>query len=343
MRILIVKLSAIGDVVHSLPVLSELRRMYPDSEIHWLVEEGAAGLLENHPLLDRVILCRRKSWLKRLKKGEPGVLREVAAFIREFRSGEYDLVIDLQNLAKSSFWVLLARSERKLGFWGTAEYAYAPLTEKIGPEDFNLHAVDRYLTFISYLGGSVDNPEFVVPIAAKHMARADELLAESGLAGKQVAAVHTFALWPTKLWTVEGFRGLVKRLQEELDIGVIFTGSESDRRYVDEVSLGLNPEPANLCGRSNLLELAALFKRCAAAVTTDTGPMHLAAAVGTPVVGLFGPTDPARTGPYGKQHTALRAGLDCSPCFRKSCPDIRCMKHITVDRVFDAVKEKLIH
>ena len=341
MRILIVKLSAIGDVVHSLPVLSALRRMYPESEIHWLVEEGAAGLLGNHPQLDRVLVCRRKSWLKRLKKGEPGALRDVTAFIRKFRSREYDLVIDLQNLAKSSFWVFLARSERKLGFWGTAEYAYIPLTEKIGPEDFNLHAVDRYLTFISHLGGSVDNPEFVIPITERHMARADNLLAEAGLAGKQVAAVHTFALWPTKLWTVEGFRELAKRLQKELELGVVFTGSEADRRYVDEVSLGLHSVPANLCGRSNLMELAALFKRCAVAVTTDTGPMHLAAAVGTPVVGLFGPTDPARTGPYGRKHTAITAGLDCSPCFQKSCPDIKCMKEITVDSVLEAVKEKL--
>ena len=343
MRILIVKLSAIGDVVHSLPVLSGLRRMYPESEIHWLVEEGAAGLLENHPQLDRVLVSRRKNWLKRLKKGEPGAFREMTAFIREFRSREYDLVIDLQNLAKSSFWVLLARSGRKLGFWGTAEYAYVPLTEKIGPEDFSLHAVDRYLTFIKYLGGTVEDPEFVVPVAERHFAHADRLLEEAGLAGKPVAAVHTFALWPTKLWTVEGFRGLVKRMQDELGLGVIFTGSGADRSYVDDVSSTVHPVPANLCGRSNLLELAALFKRCAVAVTTDTGPMHLAAAVGTPVVGLFGPTDPARTGPYGRKHTALRAGLDCSPCFRKHCPDIRCMKEITVDSVLDAVKQKLVH
>ena len=272
------------------------------------------------PLLDRATLCRRKSWLKRLKKGEPGVLREVAAFIREFRSGSTIWSSTCKIWPSPASGCFLPAPNANSASWGTAEYADAPLTEKIGPEDFNFHAVDRYLTFISDLGGSVDNPEFVVPIAAKHMARADELLAESGLAGKQVAAVHTFALWPTKLWTVEGFRGLVKRLQEELDIGVIFTGSESDRRYVDEVSLGLNPEPANLCGRSNLLELAALFKRCAAAVTTDTGPMHLAAAVGTPVVGLFGPDRPRAHWPLWPTAYGVEGGPGLQPLFSEKLP-----------------------
>ncbi len=341
LRILIVKMSAIGDVVHSLPVLAALRRMYPSARIHWLVEEAAAGLLEGHPYLDRVLLSRRKAWVAGIRRGNMRVLRDVRSFIANLRAEPYDLVIDLHNLAKSSIWVALARSPRKLGFYGTAEFASVPLTEKVGPEDFRLHAVDRYLTFISYLGGSVADPEFPVPVTAAHRQRVDELLTEAGYGRRSLAAVHPVALWATKLWNVRAFGETARRMRDELGLDVVFTGGAGDRRYMREVMNGEFPPEADFCGRLSLLESAALFERCAVAVTTDTGPMHLAAAMSTPVVALFGPTDPTRTGPYGNGHTVLRAGLSCSPCFRKRCDDIQCMDLITPDHVLEAVKDRL--
>ncbi len=342
MRILIVKLSAIGDVVHSLPVLSALRRMYPDAEIDWIVEEAASGLVLGHPDLNRVYVSRRKSWLKRLKRGQARPLHEWMALIHEVRSKPYDLVIDLQNLAKSSFWVALARGERKLGFWGTAEYAYVPLTEKVGPEDFRLHAVDRYLTFIQYLGGDPSRAEFSLPITQAHLRRAEALLESSvRKKGRPWVAVHSVALWDTKMWRQDRFREVARRLQSELDLNVVFTGGAADRSYVEEIVAGLNPRPLNACGETGLLELAALFKLCAVAITTDTGPMHMAAAVGTPVVALFGPTDPFRTGPYGPNHRVIRSGAVCGPCLKKSCSTTICMRDITSEMALEAVRAKL--
>ena len=342
MRILIVKLSAIGDVVHSLPVLSALREMYPNASIHWLIEEAAAGLLENHPLIDKVLVSKRKSWLKRLKKGDGRPLRDCIRFIQTLRSEPYDLVLDLQNLAKSSLWVALAKSRRKLGYYGTAEYAYVPLTEKVGPENFNLHAVDRYLTFIHYLGGPAGTPKFPLPLLPEHSLRAKKLIDKFGLNGKKLVVIHPRALWSTKLWEIEHFRSLSSKLQRNLGVGVIFTGSYDDRSYIQQIVAGIRPKPVSLCGQSTLLELAAIFKEADIAVTTDTGPMHLAAAIGTPVVALFGPTDPARTGPYGKDHTVMSTKLSCRPCFKKQCPDVRCMREILPERVYLTVRDKML-
>jgi 3-deoxy-D-manno-octulosonic-acid transferase/heptosyltransferase-1 len=341
MRILIIKLSAIGDVVHSLPVLSGLKTLYPRSCIHWLVEEAAAGLLQEHPLLDKVLICRRKSWVKDLKRRKAAPFREFWDFLHLVREDHYDLILDLQNLFKSAFWVALARGNRKLGFSSTKELAYMPLNEKIGSEDFSLHAVDRYLKFVKHLGSYSEQPQFPVPVTKAHLARADQLLGEAGLNGKKVVALHPMALWPTKLWKHGSFGELAKCLAGELGAGVIFTGGMQDWAYVDEITAQISPAPANFCGRVNLLELAALFSRCSLLISTDTGPMHLAAAMGTPVVALFGPTAPARTGPYGPGHVVVKAGVACSPCFKKKCNDHRCMSEITLDRVLQAVREKL--
>jgi heptosyltransferase I len=162
-----------------------------------------------------------------------------------------------------------------------------------------------------------------------------------GLNGRRVVAVHPMALWPTKLWKSELFSELADRLTKELGLGVIFTGGEQDQTSVEEITARVSPSPVDFCGSLNLLELAALFNRCSLVISTDTGPMHLAAAMGTPVVALFGPTAPARTGPYGPGHVVLRTGVPCSPCFKKKCADPRCMSEISVDLVLQAVEQLL--
>jgi heptosyltransferase-1 len=341
MRILIIKLSAIGDVIHSLPVLSALKRLYPKSRIHWLVEETSAGLLRDHPLLERVLVCRRKSWITGLKQGRISVLRDFWDFFSMVRAERYDLILDLQNLFKSAFWVAVAKSTRKIGFSSTKELAYLPLNEKIGPEDFTLHAVDRYLEFLRYIGDFDGQVHFPLPVTPIHVERVDQLLKEVGLTGRRVVAMHPMALWPTKLWKSQSFSELAERLAKELGVGVIFTGGEQDRVSMQEITARVSPYLVNFCGRLDLLELAALFSQCALVISTDTGPMHLAAAMGTPVVALFGPTDPSRTGPYGPGHVVVRTGIPCSPCFKKKCADPRCMDEITPDLVFHTVEKRL--
>ena len=383
MNILIVKLSAIGDVIHTLPSLAALRRCYPDADITWVVEEAAADLLAGHPDLNRVIVSGRKRWINQLRRGEIAApLREMRSFLRVLRRRPYDLVIDFHGLLKSAAIVLMSGGKRKLGYDSLQELSGLFYNEKIS-EEMRKHAVDRYLDLVRHVAGKsgaaclAAKPEFGIAIGEEEERRVAALLAEHAAlfpagrerysslrpaphpfpAGDQpgveataggedkheemprFVAVNPVAFWETKLWQEEKFAGLCDRIREELGIGIVLTGGES--APLERICRKMRTKAVNLGGRTTLRELACLYREAALVVTTDSGPMHLAAAVGTPVVALFGPTDPARTGPYGPGHRVIRRALSCSPCFRKRCETPRCMTDISVEEVFRAVKEML--
>jgi heptosyltransferase-1 len=334
MNILIVKLSAIGDVIHTLPSLAALRGLYPQAHITWVVEEAAADLIMDHPDLDRVIVLRRKSWMKALGEGRDfrSVGREAADFLKALRSRPYDLVVDFHGLFKSALVVLLSGGKRKLGYDSLQELSGLFLNDKI-PEDMNKHAVDRYLDFIKHLGGKVpERPEFRITAGRDNIERVRSLLQEKGIGEHDsFIAVSPTALWQTKMWENEKFAALCDLLIEEGQ-RIVLTGARDDIAC-SRIRSMMRRQAADLSGRTTLKDLACLYRRASLLITTDSGPMHLAAAVGTPVVALFGPTSPARTGPYGSGHAVVRAGIDCSPCLLKKCDSMACMKGITVEAV----------
>jgi len=340
--ILIVKLSAIGDVVHCLPVLEVLRKNYPDARIDWVVEQDAADILEGHPLLNRLIISRRKSWQKDL----PGIkclpaVRDVFRFLRELRSQYYDLVIDLQGLFKSGVITGLSKGGRKIGMTGSREGAEWFLNEKPVPVDYSTHAVKRYLSVTEYLG--LETHEWVggIPVSGRDVHSIEKVFETFGLGKRPLVAVNPMAKWTTKLWKTEHFALLSDRVIDELGCDIIFTGSSGDRAVLDEIRERMHNRAPNLAGLTSLKELSVLYQRSALMITTDTGPMHIAAAMGCPVIALFGPTSPYRTGPYGKGHTVIRKRLECGPCFRRRCGNPRCMNEISVDAVFEVVKKRL--
>ena len=336
MNILIVKLSAIGDVIHTLPSLNALRHLYPDAHITWVVEEEAADLVVNHPQLDRVIIFRRKSWINKIKAGQfRQALRDARLFLARLHSRRYDLVVDFHGLFKSSIIVCLSRGKRKLGYDSWQELTRLFLNDRI-PEDMNKHAVDRYLDFPRHLGGEIGKPEFIVPIPPEAIAKSRALLDLHHLEAKKYIAVNPIALWDTKLWDDQKFAALADAISQRLNIPVVFTGR--DKESLDKITLKMATKGINIGGQTTLPGLACIYQDALAVITTDSGPMHLAAAVGTPVIALFGPTDPARTGPYGANHIIIRAGLSCSPCFLKKCPTRKCMEDIMPEQVLEAVK-----
>lgn len=341
MNILIVKLSAIGDVVHTIPSLSALRKLYPAAHITWVIEEAASDLIEDHPYLDRVIVSRRKRWIRDLKKGHTGkTIKDIRSFVKAVRERPYDLVIDFHGLLKSAVIVLLSSGKRKLGYNSMQEMNGLFLNEKI-PEDMRKHAVLRYLDFPRYLGAEIGEPEFLLPIRQENREKMEELLKTNHIDRKDAfVVVNPIAFWETKLWEEEKFARLCDLITEKLKVKVIFTGSkfEEIRRLQSLMTL----PSINLGGRTTLRDLAYLYRLAALLVTTDSGPMHLAAAMGTPVIALFGPTDPSRTGPFGQGHTVMRKELPCSPCFLKKCATKRCMREITVEDVFHEVKGKFL-
>ncbi|MBI4775908.1 MAG: lipopolysaccharide heptosyltransferase II [Deltaproteobacteria bacterium] len=336
-----VKLSAVGDVVHCLPVLAALKRHLPNSRIEWLVEESAAELLQGHPLLDRLWISHRKSWLSDIGKGRRKALLEAWRFATRLREQRFDLVLDLQGLYKSAVWTRWVRGKRKIGWSGTKELTGFSLTETIGPENFRLHAVDRYLDFIRYLGYDPGKPEFSIPIHREDEERVSMIVQEANPGNKDLISLNPVAKWHTKLWSQTSFARLADILMEELDVVLAFTGGLEDRTYVDAIRSEMKKNAMNLCGRTNLRELACLYGRSRLVLSTDTGPMHVAASVGTPVVALFGPTDPDRTGPYGAAHRVVCSDVECRPCFKRTCDHGSCMNLITPEQVFRAVTETL--
>ncbi len=339
-NILIVKLSAIGDVIHTLPSLAELRRLYPDAHITWVVEEAAADLVKHHPCLDEVLISRRKTWIQNVRAGKiRQSLNEGISFIKGLRKRHYDLVIDFHGLFKSAIIVFLSRGRRKLGYDSWQELSGLFLNEKI-PEDMDKHAVDRYLDFLRHLGAKTPEARFVLPSNDEEEKKAQLLMQKHRLEDKKFIAVNPVALWDTKLWSNEKFARLADLIQNRLKLNVVFTGS--DKKPLEAITALMTTAGLHLGGETTLICLAGIYKKARAVVTTDSGPMHLAAAVGTPVIAVFGPTDPARTGPYGSRHTVIRSGEDCSPCFLKTCPEKKCMDHITPEQVFAAVEKTVM-
>lgn len=335
MRILIVKLSAIGDVVQALPALEAIGRTFPTSKIDWVVEEAAAGILEGHPLIDRLLVSRRRVWLRMLRNPIliVSAVRETCVFIQELRRFRYDLAIDLQGLLKSGVVIGLARADRKLGFDRTRELSYLFLNERLPAYDIEKHALERYLDVARYLGAREPLASCTLPIERERTAVRDRLQREVPK-GRPVIIINPLARWRTKLWEEERFAQLADRLVRERNAMVIFTGAPGDREVTSRIRRLMEEEALDWTGKTGLKDLAALAGEADLFITTDTGPMHLAAAAGGRVVALFGPTAPWRTGPYGKAHVVIRKDLECSPCFGRSCAKGRtCMTDITVEDV----------
>jgi heptosyltransferase-1 len=342
MNILLIKLSAIGDVVQTLPALESIKKTYPDSEITWVVEEAAAGILEGHPLIDRLLISRRKAWIRMLRNPSTLVsgMGNIMRFIRELRSVQYDIAVDFQGLLKSGVLIGLSRAKRKIGFDRTRELSYLFLNERLPAYDIEKHALERYLDVARYLGAQDPSPACTLPIEHEVSAiRARIEALQPG--GRPLVVMNPVARWKTKLWPERSFAELADRLIQEKNAVIIFTGSPADRAVVDGIISLMSRNAVNWAGETTLKELAALASLADHFITTDTGPMHLAAAAGAKVLALFGPTAPWRTGPYGQSHTVIRTGIECSPCFKRTCNNqMRCMTGITVEDVMEKINTK---
>jgi heptosyltransferase I len=272
MRILIVKPSSLGDVIHALPTVNLIRRQFPEAHITWLINRELSSLLQRCPVInDRIEFYRRNSgsWF---------------SLLRRLRRERFDLVVDLQGLLRSGLFTFGTRAPRRLGLNDAREGANLFYNEIV--EVPRAHAIDRYLCAARYLGcpdGPVGFP----------------LGLESRAPARSLIALNPLARWETKIWGDDNFSALLDRLPTER---VVLIGSARERERIESINRG---RARNLAGTLDLYELAELYRQCVVVITNDTGPMHLAAAVGTPVLALFGPTDPALVGPYGSGHIVL--------------------------------------
>ena len=343
-KILIIKLSSLGDVIQTLPVLIPLRKKFPDAKIAWLVEEEAAELIKGNPLVDRIIISRKNRWKNALSNlcNLPQIVQEVKAFCKNLRSSAYDVVIDFQGLLKSGIFVGISRGKQKLGFAPVREKSHIFLNEKIPFPKTPLHAVERYLFLIASLGCFGVSPEFFIPIRQSHRDRVLTFLTENEVTfDKPLILLHPGTRWKTKMWVEENWAAFGDRLLKETGAQVVFTGSIDDVSLIERITGQMRFAAINTAGRWCLNELAFLQKQADVVIIPDSGPMHLAAAMGTPVVALFGPTDPKLTGPYGEGHRVIMKTTECQPCFKRTCAAHKCMKEITVQEVWETVETKI--
>ena len=340
MRILIVKLGAIGDVVHALPALSALRRSMPGAHIAWAVEQGsAAKLLQGCLRLDELIELDLRGWRQSLMNTETQTaIRKAMAGLRNAR---FDLSLDFQGLLKSAMVARLARVPRRIGFAREAlrEPASAfMLTERVAVDDSD-HVIKKNLKLVEYLGCDISG-EYEFPIA---LSDDDERFAEEQVErfGGRFAILNPGGGWPTKLWGAEGFGAIADRLWEAYAIHSVVTygpGEEESARSVVERSRS----NAAVTLDATLKQFFALARRAKLFVGGDTGPMHIAAAARTPIVAIFGPTESRRNGPFARDDIVVeRFDLDCRvDCYRRSCSHTSCM-NIPVESVWREIEMRL--
>jgi lipopolysaccharide heptosyltransferase I len=340
MRILIVRLGAIGDVVHTLPALAALRRGMPDAHISWAVEQGGpAKLLRGSAQLDELIELDLREWRKSLMNVETQTaIRKAMAGLRNAR---FDLSLDFQGLLKSAMVARLARVPRRIGFAREAlrEPASAfMLTERVAVDDKD-HVIKKNLKLVEHLGCDVSR-EYEFPIA---LSEDDERFAERQVEANDgnLAILNPGGGWPTKLWSPEGFGAIADRLWESRAIRSVVTygpGEEALARSVVESSRA----DAAVALDANLKQFFALARRAKLFLGGDTGPMHIAAAARAPIVAIFGPTESRRNGPFSQSDVVVeRHDLDCRvDCYRRSCSHTSCM-NIPVDDVWRAVEKRL--
>lgn len=344
MRILIIKTSSLGDIIHALPVLSYLRQAAPNATIDWVVDEAFGDLLTGNPLLAQVLLVAFRRWKK--QPFGATTIRELRAFYAALREQSYDLVFDLQGNLKSGLICSLARSRRKIGF--SREHLQERLSalfthEQVGFGAQDRNAVQRYLRVVSApFGLQPDGREWPADIAT---GPGDDAKAEKALAaaGVPLVLLHTGTTWQTKLWHEEGWLQLGQELLHHYPgVTLLFSWGTAEEQQRGQALVSQLGEQARLLDRLSLKQFAAVLKRCNLVVGGDTGPVHLAAAVGTPTVSFYRCTDGSRNGPFGERHVIVQSALSCAVCMRKECEhDQDCRRSITVGAMFDAARRLL--
>lgn len=334
---LIVKLSAIGDVIHALPVAYALKEKYPDCHITWVVEPPAFDLVSMSPYIDEVILFEKKKF-----KSLGGFLREYGPMKRKIQQRRYDAVLDLQGLFKSAAIARLGQAPVKLGMCNMRELSDKISRPVIGPHAQG-HIVERYLDVARALDCPVHEVRFTLDVPERDASLAQQIFAQAGAnMANPYVVLAVGANWPNKRWPTEHFAQLADWLYEQKWIPVLVGGGIVDEQRAAEICSQSEIPPLNLVGKTNFKQLTYILQNTKLTVGGDTGPVHLSAGLGTPTVMVMGPTDANRNGPYGQMEHAIEVERSCKYCWQRACPKkFDCLANITVEQVKRKIEEIL--
>ena len=333
-NILVVKLSAIGDVIHALPVSYAIKETFPDAKLTWVVEPPAYDLLKMNPCVDKIILFQKKEF-----KTFSGFVKKFLPFKQEIQQENYDAVLDLQGLFKSAAIAFFANSNIKLGICNMRELSNKISTPVVG-EHAKGHIVERYLDTARAIGCRVDKVVFPIEIPAEENLKAIEIMLQNGLdENKPYFVFAVGANWENKRWRTNFFAELGNWLYSVKVTPVIIGGGALDEERAEKIISQMEIPPVNLVGKTNLIQLAYVIKKARLVLGGDTGPVHLAAGLGVRTLMLMGPTDANRNGPYGQIENAIEVDRNCKGCWKRACPKNKnCLENISVQ----LVKEKIL-
>lgn len=318
----------IGDLVMATPVLTDLRKAFPKAKITAMCRTPLSDLLKTDEAIDE-LFCFTKPSNDFVRRDD---LRDIIAKIA---AGKYDVGVLLTHSFSSAWWFWQGKVERRIGY--SAHFRKILLTDSLPFSKEKEHEVITYKKILKPLGVPISQTAPRLYVAAVEVEESKELLYQRGyIKGKKLIGINPGAAYGSaKCWPPERFRALAMRLMlEKTDAYVVFFGDASTASLVKEISRGLPEKVIDLAGVTSLRELACIIKDCDVLVTNDSGPMHIGAASGVPLVALFGSTDDKLTGPYGQKESVINKKVKCSPCFKRVCPiDFPCMKEIGVDEV----------
>jgi len=318
MRILIIKLSSLGDLFHALPAVHNLKQGL-GATVDWVTTTGYVDLVRCFDDVDNVIGFPRK-----------GFLRNLRDFSAQLRAERYDLIIDLQGLLKSAVVTRIARGKRRIGPSFHREGSRLFYRSVAGPRDRTRHAVIENLDIIRHLELEELPPTFHVTFPE-----------DTAPAARPRVAICPASRWQSKNWPIDRFIEVAKELQAEASIALL--GSPEDVEACRQIEEALDAPCRNLAGKTSLPEMGGILQSMDLLIANDSGPVHMAAAAGTPALAIFGPTDPKRCGPFGDGHRVLETPYPCRPCRRRSCeqPDIPCITGVKVYHVLEAARDML--
>ena len=326
-RILLILHGSIGDVTRALPLANLIHRGFPKATLAWAVEPPSLPLVENHPAVDEIILFDRPHWWNQL-----------GPFLRKVRAGRFDWVLDLQRHLKSGIISRWSGAPNRLGFHrlDCKEFNWIFNNRHLPALGNGISKFNHYLKFAEYLGLVPNRVEWQLSLTIAEQASVARRLAN---VRGGFAALFVGSRWESKGWFPAQISSCASLIQERYGLGIVLLGSEADAALAAEVEVACRQGITNLVGRTSLKEAVGIIARAKVAVGPDTGLMHIAAAVGTPVVSLWGATSPSRTGPYGFEELVIQGTADCSPCYRKRCPIGRvCMQSIEVETIMAKVE-----
>jgi len=334
-RILIVNVNWLGDTLFATPFIRAVREKYPKAHIAILTHPRCCKMLEGNPNIDEIIIYDEK-------KQHRNLLGKFS-IISYLRSKKFDAAFILKKSLSKTLLLLFSKIPRRIGY-GSKRAGFL-LTEKAGKPDKELHKVEYFLNLAKAVGIETKNKNYEILISDNDMEEGEKILNGAGIKDKGFIALNAGGNWDLKRWPAENFAELGDKIFEKLGAAIILTGAEKDIVLAENIAGLMKHKPLILCGKTTLKTLGAIFKKAICVISNDSGPMHLAVAVGTRVVAIFGPTSPELTGPYGDgRYIVLRKDTGCKiPCYDLKCKDNRCMKAVTAEDVLGALYEIVKH